>query len=152
MHVPAVGSSSWLGHAQREQCDCWWHFGARCLVRSARAGAAGAQVVGIDSGTVMLRLQVSPPPAIVQGSDRTWACLVTACVRCAPDELVPTFMPTMQRSASGSRGECACAGPGDVFCSMRACRARWEQGACGTCPSSAGTMKMGIERALKARP
>ncbi len=26
------------------------------------------------------------------------------------------------------------------------------QGACGTCPSSAGTMKMGIERALKARP
>ncbi len=25
------------------------------------------------------------------------------------------------------------------------------QGACGTCPSSAGTMKMGIERALQAR-
>ena len=24
------------------------------------------------------------------------------------------------------------------------------QGACGTCPSSAGTMKMGIERALQA--
>ena len=25
------------------------------------------------------------------------------------------------------------------------------QGACGTCPSSAGTMKMGIERSLKVR-
>ncbi len=42
-----------------------WLLPAAAEVRSARGVPAGAQVVGIDSGTVMLRLQVRPPAAVV---------------------------------------------------------------------------------------
>jgi Fe-S cluster biogenesis protein NfuA len=38
-----------------------------------------------------------------------------------------------------------------VFCSIRLIYAHLHQGACGTCPSSTQTMKMGLERGLKEK-